>query len=122
VPPSPPGRACADLTIEPSARPIPDVAGDFTVVPVVVANVGSAAAPATQARVEDPNRTDGDPRRIAEADVPPLGPGQQVRLELRLQYLITGSTNLAALLLVVDPKDLIPECREDNNRRTVGPP
>jgi hypothetical protein len=112
-------QACPDLVIVPDGRPEPDLVADRTRIPTAVRNIGTASAPETRARVEDPNRP-GDPLRIAEAPVGPLSPGQQANVTLELKYAITGSSNLAALVLQVDPKDLIPECREDNNTHTVG--
>ena len=111
--------SCPDLTIAPVGRPVPDPANNRTTIRVAVANIGTGTAPPTTASVEDPNLVN-DPRRIAEASVGALDPGAQATADLVLSYAITGSDNLAALVLTVDPKNLIPECREDNNKRTVG--
>lgn len=113
---------CPDLTIAAAGRPTVDVANGRTTVVAAVKNIGTARAPATTAQVEDPNRSPADPLRIAEANVQPLDPNATRTVDLVLNYVVSGSANMAALVLTVDPKDTILECREDNNRQTVGAP
>jgi hypothetical protein len=113
-------RICPDLIIGPFRRPIIDATNNRTTVVAAVKNIGTAPAPISTARVDDPNRTDA--LRTAEASVPELVPGATATVNLILQYVVTGNENLAALILTIDPKNLIAECREDNNHQTVGAP
>ena len=109
---------CPDLTVRPVGRPTIDQARRRTKVPVAVANIGTIDAFDVVVQVEDPSRI--GPERIAEKTIPMVGAGQTVTVTLELTYVLTGSSNLAALQLFVDPKNMIAECNENNNRQTVG--
>ena len=112
---------CPDLTYGRVDRPTVDPTTQHTIVKFVVVNVGNVGAGAFDVRVEDPNRAP-NPDRIAQTTVSGLGPGGFSLITLELPYAISGSRNFAALVLQIDPKNMIPECREDNNTRTIGAP
>ncbi len=120
VEPIPPHRmaACPDLTIGRFERPV--VTGGVTHVTLYVVNIGTADAAPFDVSVEDPGRGP-TPDRIQQTTVTSgLAAGAAVSVTLDFPYPMSGSNYMAALVGMVDPKNVIPECREDNNRRTLG--
>jgi len=107
-------ESCPDLAL---GRITSLVALQRTFLTIGVGNIGGADAGAFAVRVEDPNRAGAD--RIAEKDVVGLGAGEQTTVNLQLPY---RTSDNAALVVNVDPKMVIAECREDNNIRTAGAP
>ena len=110
---------CPDLTFGRVDRPTVNPISQHTIVKFIVVNIGNVGAGAFAARVEDPNRAP-NPDRIAETTLSGLGPGGFSLVTLELPYAISGNANLAALHLQIDPKNLVAECREDNNEKTTG--
>lgn len=109
--------ACVDLMIARFERPT--VSGGQTHVTLYVVNIGTQDAPSFDVTVEDPGR-DTLPDRIQQATVAGLAAGAVVAVTVHFPYAMSGSNYMAALVGMVDPKNAIPECREDNNRRTLG--
>lgn len=69
--------------------------------------------------VEDPGRGQ-TPDRIQQTTLSGLAASAVVSVTLDFPYPMSGSNSMAALVGTVDPKNAIPECREDNNSRTLG--
>ena len=109
---------CPDLTIGRFDRPV--VSGDVTHVTLYVGNIGTGDAPAFDVYVEDPGRGPTSDRIQRTTVTSGLAAGAAVPVTLDFPYPMSGSNYMAALVGMVDPKNVIPECREDNNSRTLG--
>lgn len=110
---------CIDLALGRIERPVPNQNTQRTRVTFNVHNLGDIASGSYDVSMEDPNGT--GPQRIVEGNnQTSLNGGGMATITLEFSYLISGNANLAAIMVMVDPKNEIPECREDNNRRTAG--
>ncbi len=114
----PAGRLCPDLTVAPYNAPAVDAATGRTLVYVAVTNVGTIDAPNVGVYAEDPSNQTAN--RIQTTTIPLVQAGQTVQVTLSFPYVIPVAAQ-SAIMLIVDQKGFIKECREDNNRRTVGP-
>jgi hypothetical protein len=85
---------------------------------MVVANIGGAPADSIEVVLEDV--TNATPQRKATAFISTLAPASEASVALDHPYLIPPAS-WPSMVAQVDSKNTIEECREDNNRRTVGP-
>jgi CARDB len=106
-----------DLIVESIADPVFDQATKESVITVVIRNVGNAPAAANLARLIDPSTNDpnGAPYNAVQP-TPALAPGAAATLTFRLPYWVFNPD--ADLEVTADYKNVVPECREDNNVRT----
>jgi hypothetical protein len=111
-------QRCPDLVIGRIERPT--YASGHTFVRLAVGNMGDVAATNVGVNLEDPGGT--GPERIVETKVPLIAPGAWVVVTLEFVYTIEGNARVAAIVALVDPKNVIAECDETNNRRTLGSP
>jgi len=107
---------CPDLVVAGIKRPIWDAEEHRSVIYASIKNIGNAVAGPTQAMVEDLTLRPVTDERIAYCDTPALAPGAFVTVTF---YLPDWRYNPFATLLVViaDHKNLLSECREDNNTK-----
>ena len=109
-----PGRRMAcdgpDLVVESIADPVYDAAAKQSVVTVVIRNAGGAAAGASHTRLVDPSTA---PPNEDVQPTPALAPGAAATLTFRLPYWVFNPD--ADLEVTADYKDIVRECREDNN-------
>jgi hypothetical protein len=122
IPPSrrpdtpPPVCRLADLTIKAITGPAHLTSSTRT--KVTVANIGGAPADSIEVALEDVTNT--TPQRKATAWISTLAPAAEAGVALDHPYLVPPAS-WPSMVAQVDPKDVIKECREDNNRREVGP-
>lgn len=97
-------------------RPSVTADGQRTQLTLGVGNIGNESAANVQVQAEDPNRTSLPDLvlGILTTTITQLAPGTTT-VTLEFPYPITTNAGLAALTYAVDPKNLISECREDNN-------
>ena len=106
---------CPDLLIR--GIETPAYTDGTTQLTVQLANAGTLRAANVELQVEDGSGLNAD--RVAKVIVASIDPGSQQKLKLVLPYLVPRA-NWPALAVTVDPKHVIPECREDNNRATLA--
>lgn len=116
------GSSCPDLVINIARRPGLTSDRQRTQITLRVGNIGNEAANNIQVQAEDPNRTSlpNPALGIQTTTIPQLDPGASTTVTLEFPYAITTNSGLAAITYVVDPKNIISECREDNNSGRVG--
>jgi hypothetical protein len=86
---------------------------------VRVSNIGNAVASNIEVTLEDVTNTTAE--RKATAGIPTVAPGTDAVVALDHQYLVPQAS-WPSMVAQVDPKGMIEECREDNNRKEVGSP
>jgi hypothetical protein len=113
------GAGCPDLVVDSILRPVWDAANNRSVITAIIRNVGTAAAPASLARVIDPStlQPTGAPYN-AIATTPPLAPGAAVSVVFYLPYWVFNPD--ATLEVTADYKDYFVECHDDNNTKTFS--
>lgn len=111
-----PACRLADLTIKEITGPAH--LNQMTRTKAVVANIGNAPADSIEVVLEDV--TNATPQRKATAWISTLAPGAEAVVALDHPYLVPPAS-WPSMVAQVDPKNTIEECREDNNRREVGP-
>ena len=106
---------CPDLIVERVDRPEWDGVNRRSMIAATIKNVGDAAAAPTLARVVDP--TTPQPSGAPYNDVvntPALAPGDSAPVVFHLPYWVYNPD--ATLEIAADYKNILPECREDNNQ------
>lgn len=113
------GAGCPDLVVDSILRPAWDAANHRSIITTIIRNVGTAAAPASLARVIDPStlQPTGAPHN-AIANTPPLAPGAAATVVFYLPYWVFNPD--ATLEVTADYKDYFVECRDDNNTRSYS--
>jgi len=113
------GGGCPDLVVDSILAPEWDAANHRSVITAIIRNIGSAPALASLARVVDPSTTDssGTPYN-AIAPTPPLAPGAAATVVFYLPYWVFNPD--ASLEVTADYKEMVTECREDNNTKTYS--
>lgn len=109
---------CPDLTIGRIDRLSPT--STTTRLNVVVLNLGDVDATNVEVYAEDPAGT--GPERITTTTAASVPAGGSRSVTLEFSYVISGNARIAGIVVAVDPKNTIAECREDNNRATLGAP
>jgi len=110
------GSACPDLIVESIEKPVWDGANHRSVIRATIKNVGNGVAPASIARVIDPDtlQSTGAPYN-AIADTPALNPGEAATVTFYLPYWVYNPD--VTLEVTADYKGMVPECDENNNMK-----
>jgi hypothetical protein len=115
VPPRRGRSGCPDLVVDIISHPIWDGTNQRSVITATIRNAGTADAPPSLARLEDPTtpQTGGAPQN-AVANTPALAAGQSTTVTFYLPYWVYNPD--VTLTVTADYKNQISECRETNNR------
>lgn len=110
------GCKLADLVVDTVFRPTFVQASNSSRIEAVIRNLGPGAAAASIARVIDPSTfiSPGVPQN-AIANTPPLASGASANVVFFLPYWVFNPD--ATLEVTADYKNMVPECREDNNTK-----
>lgn len=113
------GSGCPDLIVTSIARPVWDSANNRSIIKATIRNIGTATAGPNLARVIDPSTNQPPPSGApynAIANTPTLAPGASVTVTFYLPYWVFNPD--AHLNVTADYKNVIKECKENNNLRT----
>jgi hypothetical protein len=115
VPPRRDRAGCPDLVVDGISRPNWDGTNQRSVITATIRNAGTADAPPSLARLEDPSTLlPGGVPQNAIASTPALAPGQSASVTFYLPYWVYNPD--ATLTVTADYKNQVRECRETNNR------
>ncbi|MEE9442361.1 MAG: CARDB domain-containing protein [candidate division Zixibacteria bacterium] len=103
---------CPDLIVEKIEKPIFDEKNKGTIVRVTIKNIGNSTAGSSIARAMDKIAPQNN---NAIAITPALGPGQSVQVVFYLSDWVFKPN--AIIEVMADYKNMIPECKEDNNTK-----